>query len=80
MEDQAASTLVEELPRSVADPSDFESFYRSEHARLFRGLYLLSGRRHDAEELMQEAFLRLWERWDRLRHHPDLRRTCIAQR
>jgi RNA polymerase sigma-70 factor, ECF subfamily len=26
----------------------------------------VTGNRHDAEELMQDAFLRLWERWDRI--------------
>jgi RNA polymerase sigma-70 factor, ECF subfamily len=44
--------------------ADFESFYEMETARLFGALCLISGNRHDAEELMQEAFLKVWERWD----------------
>src|SRR5207247_6981801 len=44
----------------------FEEFVRSEHARLFRALYLVTGSRHEAEEIMQDAFLALWERWDRV--------------
>jgi RNA polymerase sigma factor (sigma-70 family) len=44
--------------------SDFESFYEIESARLFGALCLICGNRHDAEELMQEAFLKVWERWD----------------
>jgi RNA polymerase sigma factor (sigma-70 family) len=44
----------------------FEEFVRSEHARLFRALYLVTGSRHEAEEIMQDAFVALWERWDRV--------------
>lgn len=44
---------------------DFTSFFDAEHARLFRALYFVTGNRSDTEELVQEAFLKLWERWDR---------------
>jgi RNA polymerase sigma-70 factor (ECF subfamily) len=42
----------------------FDTFFAEEHERLFKALYFITGNRHDAEELMQDAFLRLWERWD----------------
>jgi len=42
----------------------FDTFFAEEHERLFKALYFVTGNRHDAEELMQDAFLRLWERWD----------------
>lgn len=41
----------------------FEDFYEVEHGRLFGALGLITGDRHEAEDLMQEAFLRVWERW-----------------
>jgi RNA polymerase sigma-70 factor (ECF subfamily) len=41
----------------------FDTFFLEEHERLFKALYFVTGNRHDAEELMQDAFLRLWERW-----------------
>ena len=44
----------------------FDTFFEEEHERLFKALYFVTGNRHDAEELMQDAFLRLWERWDEL--------------
>lgn len=44
----------------------FESFFRDEHAGLFGATYLIAGNRQEAEELMQEAFLKVWERWDRV--------------
>ncbi|MGZ5307221.1 MAG: RNA polymerase sigma factor, partial [Actinomycetota bacterium] len=30
----------------------------------FKALYFVTGNRADAAELMQDAFLKLWERWD----------------
>ncbi len=42
----------------------FDAFFQEEHERLFKALYFVTGNRHDAEEVMQDAFLKLWERWD----------------
>ena len=44
----------------------FDTFFEEERERLFRSLYFVTGNRDDAEELTQEAFLRLWERWDQI--------------
>ena len=49
----------------------FEELFQLEHARLFGTLCLATGDRWEAEELMQESFLKVWERWDRVRGHPD---------
>jgi RNA polymerase sigma-70 factor (ECF subfamily) len=48
------------------EPRSFETFFASEHARLFGALCLITADRSEAEEIMQDAFLRLWERWDRV--------------
>ena len=58
---QAMETKVAE-----ARPT-FEEFFGTEHARLFGALCFVTGDRDEAEEIMQDAFLRLWERWDQLR-------------
>jgi len=50
---------------SGEEPRRFEDFFGSEHARLFGALCLVTGDRHEAEEIMQDAFLRLWERWEK---------------
>ncbi|HJQ72910.1 MAG TPA: sigma-70 family RNA polymerase sigma factor [Actinomycetota bacterium] len=50
---------------------DFEAFFRLEHERLFRAMWLLTRDRQEAEEVAQEAFLRLWERWARIADAPD---------
>ena len=44
----------------------FESFYEAERDGLFGALVLITGNRHEAEEVAQDAFLALWERWDRV--------------
>ena len=44
----------------------FEDFFEDTHARLFAALCLVTGDRHEAEEIMQDAYLRVWERWDRV--------------
>jgi hypothetical protein len=43
--------------------SSFEDFFEVEHENLYGALYLLTGNRSDAEDLMQLAFLKVWERW-----------------
>jgi len=49
-----------------APPRSFEDFFRDEHVRLLRALFLVIGSESEAEDLMQEAFLKVWERWDRV--------------
>jgi RNA polymerase sigma-70 factor (ECF subfamily) len=44
----------------------FEDFFGLEYARLVRSMYLLCGDGADAEDMAQEAFARVFERWDRI--------------
>ena len=44
----------------------FEMFFKQHHGDLFAALWLITRNRHEAEELAQDSFLRLWERWDRV--------------
>ena len=56
----------------VSTPArDFEEFFQAEHARLLRALFIVAGDRGEAEELMQEAFLSVWERWERVGRMED---------
>jgi RNA polymerase sigma factor (sigma-70 family) len=45
---------------------EFEDFFAAEQRRLLRTLVLLTGNIEEAEEVMQDAFLAVWERWDRV--------------
>ena len=48
------------------EPASFEDFFRAEHVRLFRALYLVTGGLQEAEDVMQESFVKVWKRWDRV--------------
>lgn len=74
----------------------FEDFFEQERIRLLRALMVLCGNREEAEEILQDSFLALWERWDRIsrledpagylyrtalnRHRSTVRRTLRAAR
>ena len=63
--------MMESNLRAVADvdataADTFEGLVEAQHARLFRALFLITGNRAEAEEVMQDAFLAVWERWDRV--------------
>ena len=53
-------------PATIGVDTTFEAFFHDESASLYRRLCLITGNRAEAEEIMQDAFLKLWERWDRV--------------
>jgi RNA polymerase sigma factor (sigma-70 family) len=57
------SSVTEE---GTVAPLTFEDLFVAQHERLFRALYLIVGNTQEAEELMQDAFLHVLERWDRI--------------
>ena len=59
------ATELEGSAMAVA-PARFEEFYADSRPRLFAALCLVTGSRQEAEELAQDAFLRVWERWERV--------------
>ncbi len=59
------------LPPAIASARAFEEFVLEEHARLYGALCLITHDRHEAEDIQQEALLRVWERWDRVRTLAD---------
>ena len=61
--------LVVEVPEEgcpTDDVSSFEEFFLRERAGLFSALCLVTRNRYEAEELAQDAFVRVLERWDRV--------------
>jgi RNA polymerase sigma factor (sigma-70 family) len=61
------SVVGSKIPAGVASThASFEDFFESEHRTLFRRMCLITNNPSEAEELMQDAFMSLWERWDRV--------------
>jgi RNA polymerase sigma-70 factor (ECF subfamily) len=48
------------------DSATFEEFFRGQTQSLYAHLCLITGNRAEAEELAQDAFLKVWEHWDRV--------------
>ncbi|HEY7659572.1 MAG TPA: sigma-70 family RNA polymerase sigma factor [Actinomycetota bacterium] len=69
---QAESDVVR-LRVTEREPPEFATFFANEHRGLLKLLYFVTGNRADAAELMQEAFLKVWERWDRVERTDDPR-------
>ena len=51
--------------------TDFEALYAVAYVRLVRVLAVASGSQPDAEEVVQEAFVRLLPRWGKVRGYAD---------
>lgn len=69
--DEQAEVHVEVPPNAGASADGFESFLRDGYDRLLGALYLATGNLDEARDLTQEAYLRVWERWDRIRAMDD---------
>jgi RNA polymerase sigma-70 factor (ECF subfamily) len=63
--------LVADAAHRVRTAPPFEAFVADHQARLFGALCLMTADRSEAEEIAQEAFLRLFERWDRISSMDD---------
>jgi RNA polymerase sigma-70 factor (sigma-E family) len=48
-------------------PEDFTAYVRTRHAALLRAAYLITGNRHDAEDLLQTALAKVYLAWPRIR-------------
>ena len=64
--------LVTEADRSAVESVlTFDDFFAQESGSLFRRLWLVTRDRTEAEDLVQEAFIVVLERWDRVRAMED---------
>ena len=61
------------------DDGGFEAAYHCHRDRLRRLAYLMTGRAEVAEELVQDAFVRLHGRWDEVDVPPAYLRTVVVR-
>jgi RNA polymerase sigma factor (sigma-70 family) len=52
-------------------PEPFDEFFLANREQLYRALCLVTRDHHEAEDLMQDAFIRIFERWDRVGRMED---------
>jgi RNA polymerase sigma-70 factor, ECF subfamily len=54
------------MTRSSPEEPSFEDFYLQHHREVYAAMWLVTRNRHEAEEVTQDAFLKVLERWDRI--------------
>jgi RNA polymerase sigma-70 factor, ECF subfamily len=54
-----------------AATTSFDDFYRATSRRLLHQVYALTGDLTEAQDCVQEAYARAWQRWSRVRGHDD---------
>jgi RNA polymerase sigma-70 factor (ECF subfamily) len=50
---------------------DFDQFYATTSGRLVGQLFAMTGDLHDAQDAVQEAYIRAWQRWPRIQEYHD---------
>ena len=55
----------------MRDEQGFDDFYRSTSTRMLRYGFAVTGNLDDAQDLVQEAYARAWQRWRSLAGHPS---------
>jgi RNA polymerase sigma factor (sigma-70 family) len=62
---------TEAAASAVVSSVSFDEFFAAESETLYRRMRLVTRDHHEAEEVVQDAFLSLYERWDRMAEVPD---------
>jgi RNA polymerase sigma-70 factor, ECF subfamily len=63
--------LVPDTSSEESAPPSFDEFFAAQSQTLYRRMRLVTRNHHEAEEVVQDAFLSVYERWDRVCSLPD---------
>ncbi|MFD2766946.1 SigE family RNA polymerase sigma factor [Micromonospora eburnea] len=55
----------------MSDADGFDEFYRGSRQRLLGFVYALTGNLAEAQDAVQEAYIRAWQRWSTVRGYDD---------
>jgi RNA polymerase sigma-70 factor, ECF subfamily len=55
----------------MRDPGSFDAFYTGSVRRLVGQLHAMTGSKAEAEDCVQEAYARAWQRWDKVSGYGD---------
>ncbi len=55
----------------MKDAESFDAFYAGTNRRLLHQMYAMTGNLADAQELVQEAYARAWQRWSTVSTYDD---------
>ena len=55
----------------MPDSDGFDEFYRGSRQRLLGFVYVLTGDLAEAQDAVQEAYIRAWQRWSTVRAYDD---------
>jgi RNA polymerase sigma-70 factor, ECF subfamily len=55
----------------MSEASSFDEFYRGSYRRNLLYAYALTGDLADAQDVVQEAYVRAWQRWSHLQRYDD---------
>ncbi|MET8067026.1 sigma factor, partial [Micromonospora sp. NPDC005313] len=55
----------------MPDSDGFDEFYRGSRQRLLGFVYVLTGDLAEAQDAVQEAYIRAWQRWSTVRGYDD---------
>jgi RNA polymerase sigma-70 factor, ECF subfamily len=60
-------TRLDDMAETKETDDAFRAFFEHEYLRLARAMFLVTGSHSEADDLAQEAMVRLFERWGRVR-------------
>jgi RNA polymerase sigma-70 factor (sigma-E family) len=80
-EAEATDVAPSPLPDTTgSEPGGFDELFRREYVPMVRVAVLLLGNEAEAEEVVQDAFALVHERWDRLDRPGGYMRGCVVNR